>query len=351
MLAVVDFFFRVFPLDHRVRSLLPSSYVAVCSHSPATDQLLEDPQRAVRYLDEDEQDWKVLTHLPASASTTMAGVAVLDNQLYVVGGVHDVSKNVVEAGYRYDPAADAWSPIRGPLQPRYNLTLVGHDGCLYAVGGEFRAKAMSSVERYRARDNTWSPASPLPRPAASVASATTADRIFICLWGGNGATEIHEYRPRDDRWLPLTTLVRPHSYGLYMVAHRDDLYVMRNSPGEDFLTCVMDRYSLSSGQWTAVAGQYGNTKGSLFTAAVRGDSVFTLSRHVTTEYVVREDGAWRQRRKMKGFGRIGSIYTFLMRVPKASVSVGGKSPGPTRDRILKETGECPSSSPRCRDNL
>lgn len=325
--------------------------MAVCSHSPATDPLLDDPQRTVRYLDEDEKDWKVLTHLPASASTTMAGVAVLDNQLYVVGGVHDVSKKVVESGYRYDPVADAWSPIHGTLQPRYNLTLVGHDGCLYAVGGEYRARAMSSVERYRAQDGVWCRVSPLPRPAASVASATAVDRIFVCLWGGNGATEIHEYQPWNDRWLPLTTLVRPHSYGLYMVAHRDDLYVMSNSPGEDFLRCVMDRYSLSSGQWTSVAGQYGNTKGSLFTAAVRGDSVFTLSRHITTEYTVGEDGAWRQRRKMKGFGRIGSIYTFLMRLPKASVSGGGKFPDQTRDRILEEPGQRPSSSAQCRDNV
>lgn len=323
----------------------------MCSHSPATDQSLEDPQRTVRYLDEDQQDWKVLTHLPASASTTMAGVAVLDNQLYVVGGVHDVSKKVVDAGYRYDPLADAWSPVRGPLQPRYNLTLVGHDGCLYAIGGEFQFRATPSVERYRAEDGTWTLVSPLPRPAASVASATAAGRIFVCLWGGNGATDIYEYQPREDRWLPLTTLVRPHSYGLYMVAHRDDLYVMRNGPCEDFLMCVMDRYSLSSGQWTSVAGQYGNTKGSLFTAAVRGDSVFTLSRHVTTEYAVGQDGAWRQRRKMKGFGRIGSIHTFLMRLPNASVSGGGKVPEQTEDRILKEPGECPPTYLQCRDHL
>lgn len=321
----------------------------MCSHSPATDPLLDDPQRAVHYLDEDQQDWKVLTRLPAGASTSMAGVAVLDNQLYVVGGVHDVSKKVVEGGYRYDPAAHAWFPIGGPLQPRYNLTLVGHhaSGCLFALGGELQARPTASVERYRARDGAWSPAAPLPRPAASVASATAADRIFACLWGGNGATEIHEYRAGEDRWVPLTTLVRRQSYGLCMVAHRDHLYVMCNGPGEDFLTCVMERYSLRSGQWAAVAGQYANTKGSLLTAAVRGDSVFTLSRHVTTEYAVEEGGAWRQRRRMKGFGRIGSIHAFLLRLPP---SAGEENPAQRPDRILEENRECPPSSPRCRDH-
>uniref|UniRef100_A0A3B3W2P7 Uncharacterized protein n=1 Tax=Poecilia latipinna TaxID=48699 RepID=A0A3B3W2P7_9TELE len=97
-----------------------------------------------------------------------------------------------------------------------------------------------------------------------------------------------------------------------MVGHRDNLYMMRNGPGEDFLLCVMDCYNLTSGQWTAMSGHYSNSKGSLFTAVVRGDSVFTLSRHVTTEYRV-EKTQWRRKREMEGFGRVGSIYTFQMR--------------------------------------
>lgn len=332
-----------------IKSLLPSSYVAVCSHSP-TNELLKDSQRTVCYLDEEDREWKVLTHLPASTSTTMAGVAVLDNNLYIIGGVHDVSKKVVEAGFCYNPVANAWSTIRGPLQLRYNFTLIGHEGCLYAVGGEYNMTAMSSVERYKVCEGNWSFGAALPCPAASVVSTAAANRIFICLWRGNGATEIHEYLPERDQWLLVTTLIRQHSYGLYMVGHRDNLYVMRNGPCEDFLMCVMDCYNLSSGQWTAMSGQYGNTKGSLFTAVVRGDSVFTLSRHVTTEYTI-EDHTWRERRKMKGFGRIGSIYTFLMRVPKATISLRGNSLDPTPEQILKDPGDCPTSSLQCPYNL
>ncbi|XP_068174493.1 kelch repeat and BTB domain-containing protein 13 isoform X2 [Antennarius striatus] len=328
-----------------IESLLPSSYVAVCSHSPSTE-MLGDLQRTVCYLDEDTQEWRVLTHLPVSASTTMAGLAVLENRLYIFGGVHDVSKKVVESGFCYDPAANMWTTICGPQQPRYNFTLIGHDGCLYAVGGEYDMKALSSVERYQASSGSWSFVSPLPCSAASVVNAVATNRIFICLWKGQGATEIHEYLPECDQWLLVTTLVRHHSYALYMVAHKDNLYVMRNGPGDDFLLCVMDRYNLSSGQWTAISGQYGNSKGSLFTAVVRGDSVFTLSRHVTTEYSI-EDHIWRPRRHMKGFGRIGSIYTFLMRLPKATISLTGTPPGRTQDQILRVS---PILSSQCSDH-
>ncbi|KAL7405452.1 hypothetical protein ABVT39_000986 [Epinephelus coioides] len=329
-----------------IESLLPSSYMAVCSHSPSTE-LLQDLQRTVCYLDEDSREWKVLTHLPVSASTTMAGVAILENNLYIIGGVHDVSKKVAETGFCYNPAANTWSTICGSQQPRYNFTLIGHEGCLYALGGEYSMKALSSVERYKVSSGSWGFVSPLPCPAASVVSAVAMNRIFICLWKGKGATDIHEYVPQRDQWLLVTTLIREHSYGLYMVAHKDNLYVMRNGPCDDFLLCVMDCYNLSSGQWTAMSGQYGNSKGSLFTAVVRGDSVFTLSRHVTTEYTV-EDYKWRVKREMKGFGRIGSIYTFLMRLPKDTVSLMGNSQDLTRDQNLRD---CPRFSPQCSDNL
>lgn len=335
-------------LEH-IESLRPSSYVAVCSHSPASE-LLQDAQRTVCYLDEEHRQWRVLTRLPGSTSTTMAGVAVLDNRLYIVGGVHDVSKKVVEAGFCYDPASNTWSTICGPQQLRYNLTLTGHEGCLYAVGGEYNMKALSSVERYRVSDGSWSFVSPLPSPAASVALAVAMNRMFICLWKGMGATELHEYVFDQDRWLLATTLVRPHSYGLYMVAHRDNLYVIRNGPGDDFLLCVMDCYNLTSGQWTAVSGHYGNSKGSLLTAVVRGDSVFTLSRHVTTEFTV-DESRWTVKREMEGFGRIGSIYTFLMRLPKATGSLKGNGLDQTQGQNLKGFRICPRSSPRCSDLL
>ncbi|KAK2853425.1 hypothetical protein Q5P01_006086 [Channa striata] len=173
-----------------IESLLPSSYMAVCSHSPSTE-LLEDVQRTVCYLDEEHRGWRVLTHLPGSTSTTMAGVAVLDNKLYIIGGVHD---------------------------------------------------------------------------------------------------------------------------------------------------------------WTAMSGHYGNSKGSLLTAVVRGDSVFTLSRHVTREYTV-DDHRWRVKREMEGFGRIGSIYTFLMRLPKATTSLMGNCRDVTQGQNLRDLKLCPKLSPQCSHKL
>ncbi|XP_073693677.1 kelch repeat and BTB domain-containing protein 13 [Garra rufa] len=169
-----------------IESLIPNSYVLVGSHSPSI-KLLQDFMRTVCYLDEDEKDWKVLTHLPLNASTTMAGVTVLDNKIYIVGGVYDISNKVVDSGFCYDVSTDTWSTFSNPQQLRYNCTLV----------------------------------------------------------------------------------------------------------------------------------PYENSKGALFTAVVRGDSVFTVNRRATVEYAI-EDIKWRTKTQMTGFPRIGSMWTFLLRLPKQS---------------------------------
>lgn len=297
-----------------VRSLTPSSFVAVATHSPSME-ILEDSFRTLCFLDEGEKEWKHLTDLPTEASTSMAGVAVLSNKLYIVGGVRGVSKQVVESCFCYDAAADEWTTFASPTQLRYNFTLVGHEGRLYAIGGEFEKSVMSSVEAYDIGTAAWSFVRDAPRPVAGAASATAMNRIFLCFWKPMDTTDIYEYVPGRDEWPLITTLIRPHSYGHCMVAHRDNLYVMRNGPSADFLRCLLERYNITTGQWTAMEGHYINSKGALFTAVVRGDSALTVNRMLMLEYLIGTE-RWKPRRELKGFPRSGSVWTFLLRLPK-----------------------------------
>ena len=104
--------------------------------------------RTVCYLDEGDKDWKVLTALPPGASTSMAGVTVLDNKLYIVGGVQGVRRHAVDSCFCYDADTNEWSVMPGLRQLRYDFPLVGLDGRLYAIGGEDEGTVMSSVESY-----------------------------------------------------------------------------------------------------------------------------------------------------------------------------------------------------------
>lgn len=296
------------------RSLPAASYVAIGTHTPSVE-LLHDSFRVVCHLDEQEGEWKHLTELPTACSTSMAGVAVLDNRLYIVGGVHGYRKDTVDGSFCYDPETGLWTALRGPLQPRHDFTLVGFNGRLYAVGGEFQQQLISAAESYDAAKDEWTFVCHAPRPVASAACAVARRRLFVCFWKPPGTTDIFEYVPAGNAWRLETTMVRTQSYGHCMVAHRDHLYVMRNGPCDDFLRCLMERYSITTGQWTTMAGQYINSKGSLFSAAVRGDSAFTVKHMLTLEYAVTGDG-WKPRRQMKGFPKSGSLLTCLLRLPR-----------------------------------
>lgn len=301
-------------LINYLESLSPASFVALGTHSPSM-KILQDCYRTVFYLDEKPGIWKYLTDLPTEASTSMAGVAVVDNRLYIIGGVRGVSKETVDLSFCYNTETNTWSVFDGPQQSRYDFTLVGHDGHLYAIGGEFDKRIMSSVEVCDVSTGAWKFCKHAPRSVAAAASAVARRRIFVCFWKPPDTTDIYEYAPKNDEWMLVTTMVKPQSYGHCMVAHGDNLYVMRNGPCDDFLRCLMDCYNITTGQWTAMPGHYVNSRGALFTAMVRGSSAFTVNRNLTLEYVICGD-KWKPRRQMTGFPKSGSLWTCLLRLPK-----------------------------------
>ncbi|XP_058477016.1 kelch repeat and BTB domain-containing protein 13 [Solea solea] len=320
------------------QSLSPRSYIALGTHTPSME-LLQDSFRFVSYLDETEGEWKHLTHLPTLCSTSRAGVAVLDNRLYIVGGVHGYNKSTVDSSFCYDPDSGAWTVLPGPLQSRHNFTLLGHEGRLYAVGGEFQNRIISTAESYDVSRGEWTFIHHAPRPVTHAASAVARRRMFFCFWKPPQTTDIYEYEPGKDEWRLTTTLIRHQSYGHCMVAHSDNLYVMRNGPCDDFLRCLMDCYNITTGQWTALNGLYINSKGSLFTAAIRGCSAFTVKHQLTLEYAVRGDG-WKPRRQMKGFPKSGSLWTCLLRLPKTGpVTPQLDSEGKEEEMALPDTSE------------
>lgn len=320
------------------QSLSAASYIAIGTHSPSME-LLHDSFRVVCYLDEKEGEWKHLTDLPTLCSTSMAGVAVLDNRLYIVGGVYGYGKDTVDSGFCYNPESGVWTAFPGPQQPRCDFTLLGHNGRLYAIGGEFHKQIISTAESYDVKTGEWALIRHTPRPVTSTACAVARQRIFVCFWKPPDATDIYEYIPEKNEWRLETTMIKPQSYGHCMVAHRDNLYVMRNGPGDDFLRCLMDCYNITSGQWTAMVGTYINSKGALFSAMIRGDSVFTVKHMLTLEYTI-TDGAWKPRRQMKGFPKSGSLWTCLLRLPKTGpVSPQLGADGKNGKRSLPDTSE------------
>ncbi|XP_075061295.1 kelch repeat and BTB domain-containing protein 13 [Mixophyes fleayi] len=305
-----------------VNSLTPSTFVAVGAHTP-TLEFLEDTSRTMCFLNEQENQWESLGCIPDNASTFLAGVAILNNKVFIVGGARGANKQVVERSFCYDADSHSWSEFACPHQLRYEVTLVGHEGHLYAFGGEYERVPLAFVEKYSLSSQTWSFGKELPQPTAGPPAAKAMGRIFICLWKPQETTVIYEYDTGKDDLINISSIRRPQSYGHCMVGHRDNLYIMRNGPSDDFLRCTLENFNLSTQQWTTLSGQYVNSKGALFTSVIRGDMVFALNRMMTLLYKVGTH-SWRPIKEKAGFNKGGQLHTFFLRLPMKTKLMASK---------------------------
>ena len=82
-------------------------------------------------------------------------VAVLDNKIYVTGGLGDDDQPLSRVDC-YDPDTNSWSKVASMNVVRRGHSLVSLDGRLYALGGlDSSIGYIDSVEVYDPDNNTW----------------------------------------------------------------------------------------------------------------------------------------------------------------------------------------------------
>ncbi|XP_018019618.1 kelch-like protein 26 [Hyalella azteca] len=113
----------------------------------------------ITYRLSDSGSWRHLTTIPHVEQCNF-GTAVLDNELYVVGGCFDQSlqENIHPFGFRYSAQSDKWSTIAPMLRERCRFSLTALDEKLYAVGGESedtQATTGTECEVYHPEEDVW----------------------------------------------------------------------------------------------------------------------------------------------------------------------------------------------------
>ncbi|GJQ71599.1 hypothetical protein Trydic_g11302, partial [Trypoxylus dichotomus] len=83
-----------------------------------------------------ERHWNFLTRIPHVDQCSF-GTAVLNNNLYVIGGCFNqlLQEIVHPYGFKYNPRLDDWSQVAAMRTDRCRFTLNACDGKLYAIGG------------------------------------------------------------------------------------------------------------------------------------------------------------------------------------------------------------------------
>jgi N-acetylneuraminic acid mutarotase len=253
-------------------------------------------------------------------------VAVLENQIYIVGGGNDNSSISADTQI-YDPATNTWST-------GVPLPTATEGGCaaavnnvLYFIGGNTSPgtpQYTDAVWAYNPKKKAWSSKAPMPTTAEAGAVCVVEKGIIWVMGGygdGNFLATVEGYNPKTDTWQPGASMLSPEDSAsgaligtTIFVTNGSDNYVDGHNQGYSAAT---NRWALLNSDPTLRQSACGGSIGGrLYSAggwAVVNNEALTL-----TESFTLSTNAWKtlapMPQGMMGLGRSvvykGRLYCF-----------------------------------------
>ena len=181
--------------------------------------------------------WSQMASLPVGVADP--GIAVLDGQLYVIGGCTQGPGCVGQIGnpstgmYRYNPAANTWTKLARYPTPVGAEACAGIDGEIACAGGETTIPPTRATWLYDPASNHWTQGADMPYPAQQMAYAGANGKLQIA-GGQTGEVEnnipdtrrVSQYDPATNTWTALPPLKTPvfqggGSCGMYLIGGDD----------------------------------------------------------------------------------------------------------------------------------
>lgn len=169
-----------------------------------------------------ETQWKFLTKIPHVEQCNF-GTAVLDNNLYVIGGCfnnHLLQEIVHPFGFKYNPRLNIWSEVPAMRTDRCRFTLNACNGKLYAIGGviEFEGDAeyTNTCECLDPSKNSWEYLDSLPdyRSQHATASVTINGVTKLYVSGGvcvDVTDSLFCFDTKSNRWKTCSSMLTPRA--------------------------------------------------------------------------------------------------------------------------------------------
>jgi N-acetylneuraminic acid mutarotase len=108
-----------------------------------------------------------------------AASAIVNEEIYVIGGRITGSLVNVDIVEKYDPKLDKWTTDFDPMpSKRSGIGAVSIDGLIYVLGGEQNQGTFNNNERYDPVSDTWSIEMPMPTARHGLGVASIDDKIF-----------------------------------------------------------------------------------------------------------------------------------------------------------------------------
>lgn len=214
-------------------------------------------------------NWRALASLGTPRQE--AGVALLNNEIYFVGGfARGTPSAMVEA---YSPASDRWRTVASLPFALHHPNVAAVGGKLYVAGALVHADFIETgaTLEYDPATDQWRSRTSMPAGSARGAAATAAigGRVYLAggFRGGQAVNLASVYDPALDQWGELAAMptARDHLVGAEVSGR---LYAIGGRNG-NVLRAQVEIFDPSTGQWTTGAPMP-TARGGCMGAAVGG---------------------------------------------------------------------------------
>ncbi|MCA9445622.1 MAG: galactose oxidase [Candidatus Omnitrophica bacterium] len=158
--------------------------------------------------------WEDKAPLPTARQEV--GVAVLNDLLYVVGGI-DSTPAVVDTVERYDPDSKQWETVAPLPADLDHVAVVAAEDRLYAIGGLVFASpqsATNAVFSYQPSTNRWTEESPMPTRRGGGRGAFVGGKIYVAggIRSGGSVGDFAVFDPVSGEWETLPDMPTPRDH-------------------------------------------------------------------------------------------------------------------------------------------
>ncbi|MFL5732328.1 MAG: Kelch repeat-containing protein [Chloroflexia bacterium] len=189
---------------------------------------------------------------------TALGVAIASDGTYIYANGGSTSPALLrDETYRYDPAADAWTPLAPSSDRHYNSPAVyGNNGKIYVLGGvaDDGQRTISNANRiYDIATNSWSAGAPMPLALGNVAAAYHSGNIYMAGGhdGSNPTQAAWAYDIAGNKWTRLANMPQPLSLPGFGVIN-GKLYIAGGT-GSSVNLNTLYAYDITANSWTRLA--------------------------------------------------------------------------------------------------
>jgi N-acetylneuraminic acid mutarotase len=206
---------------------------------------------------------------------------VVNGKIYAIGGLTvNAALSTVE---EYDPKADTWTKKANMPTPRGDLCTAVVDNKIYAIGGVVLpvVNKLSTVEEYDSTTDTWTRKANMPTARQSFSTTVVNGKIYAI----GGVTQfvalstVEEYDPVTDTWTTKANMPTPRA-GLSTSAVNGKIYVIGGFSDIGKAPSTVEVYDPVADRWTK--GAHMPTPRGQFAISVVNGKIYVIGGVIAT---------------------------------------------------------------------